>query len=539
MAQAQKDNRIVIRGKKARKELIAGAKFAYDAITATYGPKGTNVMLEKPFGRPKTTRDGVSVARDTYSSDRPKNMGTQRVLEASETTNRIAGDGTTATAALTYHLMKRGALAIAAGTHPMEIKKRLLDDSYKILDRLNELTIDVKDGQLKQVATISSGDPLLGQLISEAIEKVGADGGIIAEKAPVDDIEREYVDGYYLQSGFQALEGGKKELNNPQVIVSIKRLSSAAEIADVLTRTLQSVKFNPQTDGIPRFLLIGNIEDAAYINVINLIKEGKIDAIVLRTPPQFGDMGKQLLEDIAIYASCRPILDGTNTRELNESHVGTVDKVVASKSEATLFTDNETEAVKTRVQEIKDQIKSEAVDAISEKLKDRVAKLEGKIALFRIGGATDSVKEEVEDRVEDAIHATRAAVTYGVVAGGGITLLELSKLDISDTYRNALRDTFKQLLINANVKSDIGLNDKIRSWFNRELPFDKKIEEVLNAPTGFGFNLREKGELVNMVKSGVLDPSLVVEQIIKNATASATDMLTTDTLIVFEDTKEV
>lgn len=520
MAQDKKDNRVVIRGEEARKALIEGARKAYEAVTATYGPKGTNVMIEKPFGRPMTTRDGVSVARDTYFSDRPVNMGTQRVLEASETTNRVAGDGTTATVALTYHLLQRGCLAIAAGTHPMAIKKSLIEDSYKVLDKLSSLKKPVKKGQLRQVATISSGDPLLGKLISGAIERVGADGGIITEKAPVDDIGREFVDGYYLQSGFQALQAGKKELIDPFVIVAVRRLTSAADIADVLTKSLQSRGFNRQTDGIPRFLLIGNIEDAAYMTAVNFINQGKIDAVLIKTPPQFGDMGKQLLEDIATYAGCSPLTEGSSLRDIDQTFVGSIDKIVASKSESTLFADNSTEAVQVRIKEIKDQIKAEVVDAISEKLKDRVAKLEGKIALFRIGGATDTVKEEIEFRVEDAIHATRAAYNDGVVAGGGITLLELSKLDIGDSFKEALQDTFKQLLVNANLPAEI------------------KLDEALKAPIGHGFNLREDGELVDMIKAGVIDPALVIEQIVKNATAAATDMLTCETLIVFEDRKE-
>lgn len=520
MTQQKKDNRIIITGKEAREKLVQGAKFAYDAVTATYGPKGTNVMIEKPFGRPLTTRDGVSVARDAYTSDRPINMGAQRVLEASETTNRIAGDGTTATVAYTYHLINRGSLAIAAGVHPMEIKKQLLDDSYKLLDRLKELKKPVEGNQLNQVATVSSGDPLLGKLISEAIEHVGATGGITTEKAPLEDIEREYVDGYYLQSGFQALQAGKKEMADPLVLVISRRISSAADIASILSKSLGAVKFNPQESGVPRFLLIGNIEDAAYANAVNLINQAKIDAIVLRTPPQFGDMGKEVLEDIAAYAGCKPITDNVGINDLTSAHVGTITKVVASKTEATLFADKNTEEVNDRIQAIKDQLEVEVVDAIREKLQDRVAKLEGKIALFKIGGATDSVKEEVEFRVEDAIHATRAALTDGVVPGGGTTLLELSKSDVSDTTRLALQDTFKQLLLNAN------------------LPAELKLDEALRAPMGHGFNLRESGELVDMVKSGVLDPALVVEQIIKNGTASATDMLTTETLIVFEDAEE-
>jgi chaperonin GroEL len=521
MAQDAKDNRILLNEKDTRTKILEGAKASYDAVTATFGPRGKNVLLEKPFGRPMLTRDGVTVARDVYFSDRSKNMGAQLVLEASEVTNRIAGDGTTGTVALSYNLLKNGAQAIEAGVHPMEVKAQLLNDQNLMLDKLAKLAKPVKKGQLLSVATVSSGDPLLGQLISEAVERVGADGGILAEKAPLDDIEREFVNGYYLQSGFQALQSGKKELGNPFVIVTIRRLSSAADIADVLTKALQAFGFNPQTDGIPRFLIVGNVEDGAYINAVNLINQGKIDAIVVKSPPQFGEMSKQLLEDIAVYAGCSPITDTTNLRELNKSFVGTVDKVVSNKTETTIFSDNKTEAIQTRVQEIKDQLETETVDAVSEKLRDRVAKLEGKIALFRIGGATDTSKEEKEFRIEDAIHATRAAASDGVVPGGCTTLLELSKLEgLSEITRKSLRDTFKRLLVNANQPAEV------------------KLEEALKADYGFGFNLRGDGELVDMVKAGILDPKLVIEQVVKNSTQTAADSLSIGVSAVFEDKKD-
>lgn len=518
MAQEKKDNRIVIKGDKARQALLKGAKLAYDTVTPTYGAKGTNVMIEKPFGRPLTTRDGVTVARDTYTSDRAVNMGTQRTLEASETTNRVAGDGTTQTVAVTYNLLKQGSLAIAAGVHPMQIKQQFLEDSYKVLDKLEKMKTKVEDNQLKEVAAISSGDPLLGQLIAEAILKVGADGGIITEKAPIDDIEREFVDGYYLQSGFQALQVGKKEMVDPFVVVSVRRLSSAADAIDVLTNVAKAKGL--QQGQIPRVLLIGNIEDAAYNTIVENINRGTIDAIIVKTPPMFGDMGKQLLEDIALYAGCNAITESTVLRNIDGTYVGSIQKVVANKTESTLFADNDTEPVKTRVQEIKDLITTETVDAILEKLKDRVAKLEGKIALFRIGGATDSVKEEIEFRVEDAIHATRAAFSDGIVPGGGVALLELSKLDISEYYRNALQATFKRLLLNA------------------DMPAELKLHEALAASTGMGFNLKGNGELIDVVKEGIIDPALVLREVIKNATASATDMLTTETLLIFEDKAE-
>lgn len=505
---------------EARAKLLEGAKASYDAVMVSYGPKGSNCLIEKTFGRPVLTRDGVSIAREVYFSDRAKNMGSQLVLEASETTNRIAGDGTSGTVGLAYHLFKNGVQAIAAGMHPMDVKEMYMKDSYTLLAHLAKLSKSVKKGQLQQVASVSSGDKNLGTMIATAIEKVGVDGGIIAEKAPIEDVQCEFIDGYYLQNGFQALQAGKKELVDPFVIVSIRRLSSAVDAIEVLQKTAAAKGVQPGT--IPRFVFIGNVEDGAYNCICDNINRGTIDAVILKTPANFGDMGKQLLEDIAAYSFCEPITDSTNLKSFGESYVGRLDKIVASKNEATLFADNSTEVVLARIQEIKEQIETETVDAILEKLKDRVAKLEGKIALFKIGAATDTAKEELEYRVEDAIHATRAAAEYGVVSGGGSTLLELSKmLRVSDQYRAALECVFKQLLINAN------------------LPAELLLEKTRSAQTNMGYNLRSNDvELVDMIKAGILDPTLVVEQTIKNATEVVANALTTGIAIIFEDRKE-
>lgn len=526
MAQEQKDNKIVLKGDKVRTKLLEGALAAYETVTSTYGPKGRNVLIEKPFGRAVLTRDGVTVARDTYFSDRAKNVGAQAVLEASETTNRIAGDGTTATVALSYQLMKYGTQAINAGVHPMDVKSQLITDSQTILTKLEEMSKPVAKGQLQQVASISAGDPLLGQLIAEAIEYVGADGGILTEKAPVDSVEREYVDGYYLQSGFTALQMGKKEIIDPAVVVSSRRLSSAVDALEVLTSVARAK--NMQPGQIPRILFIGNIEDAAYNVIVENINAGRLDAIIIKTPAAYGEMGKELLNDIATLAGCDVITDSTNLKDLVREipdglfsdFVGSLDKVITNKTETTLFADNSTKAVKERVAQIKAQLENEIADPVIEKLRDRVAKLEGKIALFKIGAPTETAKEEIEFRVEDAIQATRAAASDGVVAGGGVALLALSKLSVGEVYRDALRDVFKQLLINANLPAEI------------------KLEEALQAADDFGYNLREGAELVNVVEAGILDPTLVVQQIIANATDVASNILTTDTLLIFENRKD-
>lgn len=512
----KKAGKILLTESAHKTRSFEGAKASYQAVSTTFGPKGKNVKIEKPFGRPLITRDGVTVAREIYFSDRAKNMGAQTLLEASETTNKLAGDGTSATVVLSYHLLKNGIQAIAAGVHPMEIREIYKKDSYKLLDKLNKLAKPAKSNQLEQVATVSSGDSNLGKMIATAIKRVGVDGGIITEKAPIEDIQCEFVDGYYLQSGFQALPTGKKELTDPYVIVSIRRLASASDVIEIMTKV---AKLNNLERGqIPKLVFIGNIEDAAYNCIVENLNRGVIDAIIIKTPYIFGEMGKQLLEDIAIYAACTPITDSTNLKSIDSSYVGAVSKVVANKQESTLFADNTTEEIDVRIHAIQDQINNESVDAILEKLKDRVAKLQGKIALFKIGAATDSGKEEIEFRVEDAIHATRAAAQYGVIAGGGVTWLELSKLDISKYYRNALQSTFKKLLTNANLPSELKLN------------------EALYATSGMGYDLKsENPELVDIIKAGILDPKLVVEQVIINSTETIGNELAIGKGIIIEE----
>lgn len=518
----KKENRIITLEDEIRAKLLEGAQATYDAVGLSYGPRGKNVLVEKGFGRPIVTRDGVTIARDIFFSDRARNAGSQLITEAAESSNRIAGDGTTATTVLSYYLLKNSVQAIAAGNHPMEIKDILTQDGSTLLASLEPLVKPVKDEQLKEVATVSAGDPLIGQLIAEAILYVGQDGGILTEKAPIANVEREYVDGYYIQSGFTALPGGKKELEDPFVIVSSKRITSAALVTELITKALLSQGVTQETiqrtGKVPTLLFIGNFEDAAYLAIVGLINKGMIDAIVVKTPPQFGDMGKELLGDIATYTNCLPITESVSIKDFDASYVGKVDRVITSKSESTLFADHETQAIIERIADIRQKIEVEDSPALVEKLKDRVAKLEGKICLFKIGGTLETEKEELEYRIEDAINSTRNAYNEGIVAGGGVTFLELSKIPtLSDISRNALRDTFKKLLENAN------------------LPVELKLNEALNAPSGHGFNLRKGGKLVDMVKEGVIDPVVVVREVVKNSISAISTAITIGAGIIFED----
>lgn len=505
-----------------RAKFMEGAKAAHDAAAMSYGPKGRNIVIEKGFGRPLYTRDGITILRDLFFSDRAKNMGTQAITEASENSNRIAGDGSTAVALLTYQLLANAVQAVAAGQHPMDVSEIITKDGQIILEELKKLVIPVKDEQLKEVAIVSAGDPLLGQLIAEAILYVGEDGGILTEKAPITEIEREYVDGYYLQSGFTALQAGKKELMDPWVIVSSKRLSSAADAVEILNRIMIAKGMTPEQmrTQIPRILFVGNIEDAAYTTIVNSINAGQIDAVIIKTPPMYGELGKYLLEDIAVYAGCELLTDNHSLKTFGVRFIGSVDKVVANKSESTLFADNETEAVMSRIATIKDQIEAEEIPAVAEKLKDRISKLEGKIAIFKIGAPTDTSKEELEFRIEDAINSTRHAYAEGIVPGGGVTLLELSKCNVSNITRKALRSTFQQLLINANLSSEL------------------KLDEILKAKKGYGYNLKKSDQLIDVVKEGIVDAYVVVREVVIHASNVAAETIKVGLSIISTDDRK-
>lgn len=506
--QEKKDSKYVVLGDEAKKNLIEGARQLFETVSVTYGPKGRNMLVEKSYGKFMLTRDGVTVARETYTNDGGVNIGTQALNEAAEITNRMAGDGTSATVILGYHLMRYGVQAIAAGIHEMDVRDMLFADRDILLKELGAIGKKPVKKQLQQVATVSSGDTALGQLIAEALAHVGPDGGIITEKAYTSEVEREYVDGYYLQSGFTALQEGKKELSDTPVVVVSRTIRGGTEVVDILQKVSEVTGHAP---GQPmRILLVGNLEDDAYNTVIENIKRHTIDAIIIKTPPMFGDMGKELLEDIAAYCNCEPISETTTLDIVDKKYVGKIHRVKVSKTESTLFADKLTDLADLRIAYIKSQIAAKDVvaAAILEKLKDRLAKLQGKIALFKIGGATDTSKEEKEFRVEDAINATRAAYTDGVVPGGGATLLKLAGLKtLSTITRDALEDTFKQLLLNAGLEAEVKL-DAARG-------------------SGKGYDLKNgHGELTDMVESGVLDPKLVVEQVIVNATQAAADILT-------------
>ncbi len=527
MAQTPKDGKQFYFGEEARAALLAGAKTVYDAVTLTYGPKGQNVIIEKTYGRPLVTRDGVTVARESYLEDRKANQGAQLLIEASQTTNRVAGDGTSATVALTFHLIRLGLQRIAAGANPMDVKKEIKDDVQLLLKQLAKLSKEVAKGQLQQVAAVSCGDEALGRLIAEAVEQVGSDGGIIAEKALITGVDRQYVNGYFLQQGFTAIQAGKKEVTTPYIVCSSKLLSSAADMVTLLNKVGerahidQAIPLNQPLTNPLQVSFFGEFEGEAYNVLVANIQKGAFDGTITKTPPM-GDMGPQFLEDLAVYTGGKLIAQGDKLADIDASYFGTAEKVAATDTQTTVFGGGHAdEDLEKRVREIKDRMKTEEVDAVTEKLRDRLAKLENKIALFRIGGATETEREELEFRVEDAVQATRAAASDGVVLGGGVTLVALSRHpEIGALFAGALTSVFKQLVENAGMPGEVMLN------------------ALYELHEGYGFDLKQKGDVVNLEDAGILDPTLVVQQVLTNAAATAADAVSLGAIITFIDREE-
>ena len=522
MAQPVKDHKILIPTEQARHKLLKGIQDIYEAVATTYGPRGLNVQIEKSYGKFVLTRDGVSVAREVYTKHRAENMAMQLMLEASNTSNRLAGDGTTATIVLTYWLIREALKLVAAGANPMDLRDQLNNDATILLKELEAYTKPVTDGQLKQVATVSCGDPLLGTMIAEAVEHVGLDGGIIAEKAFIDGVEREYQEGYYLQEGFNGLAEGKRELINPIIVVTGKRIASNADFVELMDKIARLARVDMKAGERLNVAIIGEFEGDARNSFITNINQGNLNGVLVKSPST-GDMAIQYLEDIAIYCGAKMLTAGESIKNMDARYLGKAERVICTPYTTSIFGGiGATEDVEARVADIKERIEAEESDNLQEKFRDRIAKLQGKIAVFRIGGITETAKEELEYRIEDALQATKAALDKGVVPGGASTLLRLSEsAGLSTITKSALRGVFTRLMQNAN------------------LPAEVKLDQVLNTKAPMGINLRGDTEkLVDLIKAGVLDPALVLQEVIKNATSTAGNAVTIGLMITFEDLKE-
>lgn len=492
----------------ARSKLLSGATKIYEAVSSTYGPAGNNVILGMPFGDATLTRDGVTVAKRTILEDRAEDDAAQILKQASEKTNKTAGDGTTATVVLGYHLFKNGYRLVAAGENGMVLKKQIIEDSKKVIDFLKKQSEDGKK-HLLEVATVSAGDPAIGALVADTIEDIGNEGGITIREQNYPTIDVEKVNGYYFDKGFFALNQ-QVEYANPLIFVTQKQLASNSDIVPLLSKVINGDNKN--------LVIIGEVRmnsDAMNTLMLNVM-QNKLNAVVV-PPPAFSDEGTLFMQDIALYVGSKLFLSGSDIAEVktDDSYFGSAERVVVTQDKAIVFRGKgDIEAITDRAAEIRGAMLKETSAHRKDSLEQRYSKLTGKIAIVNVGGSTPTEMEELRYRVEDAIEATKSAMADGVLVGGATMLVKASQLDISQLYKNALLDTFRKLMSNAAE------------------PADYRLEQIRRAKDGYGFNLRNMTqEPVNLEEQGIWDATRAVVQTVENATSAAGSLLTVGAII--------
>jgi len=512
----------------ARDRMLRGVNTLANAVKVTLGPKGRNVIIEKSFGAPRSTKDGVTVAKEIELTDRFENLGAQLIREVASKTNDKAGDGTTTATVLAQAIVVEGLKSVAAGMNPMDLKRGVDKAVAKVVEEIKHSAKKVTtNAEISQVGTISAnGDTEVGEMIAKAMAKVGNEGVITVEEAKTADTELDVVEGMQFDRGYLSpyfitnAEKMEADLEEPMILLFEKKLSSLQPLLPVLEAVVQS--------GRPLLIIAEDVEGEALATlVVNKLRGGLRVAAV--KAPGFGDRRKAMLEDIAILTGGQLISEdlGIKLENVTLEMLGKAKKVTITKDDTTLVDGaGEKSGIEGRISQIKKQIEDTTSDYDKEKLQERLAKLAGGVAVVRVGGSTEVEVKEKKDRVDDALNATRAAVEEGIVPGGGVCLLKASKVldgfkgDNDDQeagvaiVRRALQAPIRQIAENAGVEGSIVVG---------------KVLE--NASATFGFNAQTE-EYVDMVKAGVIDPAKVVRTALQDAASVAGLMITTEAAIV-------
>jgi chaperonin GroEL len=512
----------------ARDRMLRGVNILANAVRVTLGPKGRNVVIEKSFGAPRSTKDGVSVAKEIELSDRFENLGAQLIREVASKTNDKAGDGTTTATVLAQAIVVEGLKSVAAGMNPMDLKRGIDKAVAKVVEEIKNSSKKVTtNSEIAQVGTISAnGDTEVGEMIARAMDKVGNEGVITVEEAKSLETELDVVEGMQFDRGYLSpyfitnAEKMEVELEEPLILLFEKKLSSLQPLLPVLEAVVQS--------GRPLLIVAEDVEGEALATlVVNKLRGGLRVAAV--KAPGFGDRRKAMLEDIAILTGGQLISEdlGIKLENVTIDMLGKSKKVSITKDDTTIVDGSGDKAgIEGRVSQIKRQIEDTTSDYDREKLQERLAKLAGGVAVVRVGGSTEVEVKERKDRVDDALNATRAAVEEGIVPGGGVALLKASRAldnlkgDNDDQeagvaiVRRALQAPIRQIAENAGVEGSIVVS---------------KVLE--NASATFGFNAQTE-EYVDLVSAGVIDPAKVVRTALQDAASVAGLMITTEAAIV-------
>ena len=517
----------------ARNRVLGGAKSLYDAVKVTYGPKGRNVVIAKGFGGPTVTHDGVTVAEGI---ELPENddetlgykVGADLIKQAAKNLNKQAGDGTTTVTVLTYSILKEANRLIAAGHNPMELRKGIEQAGAEIVKELNKLAepIEGKSDRVAEVATISAGDAEIGKLIAGVIEKVGKDGVVTVEAGQGLELEAEVVEGFSLDKGwvspFFVTDAGRQEAvyEKPAILITDKKISSVQEFLPMLEKLAQSGKKDV-------VLIADEVEgEALSILVLNKLK-GVFNTVAVKAP-SFGDRRKDVLRDIAVLTGATVISEdhGLTFENSGLEVLGSARKVIVGKDETTIIEGaGKPSGVKERIAEIKSLSENASSEYEKEQFDKRAAALSGKVAVIKVGGATETEIDEKKFRVDDAVAATKAALAEGIVAGGGVTLVNLAgnlKVNGADSLsvgRQILKDALKQPFL--QIMKNAGLNA------------DALLAQVESGKPGFGVNvMKPEDGLIDVKKAGVIDPARVTKEAVQNAVSIASTAATMGALVV-------
>ena len=517
----------------ARNRVLGGAKSLYDAVKVTYGPKGRNVVIAKGFGGPTVTHDGVTVAEGI---ELPENddetlgykVGADLIKQAAKNLNKQAGDGTTTVTVLTYSILKEANRLIAAGHNPMELRRGIEQAGAEIVKELTKLAepIEGKSDRVAEVATISAGDAEIGKLIAGVIGKVGKDGVVTVEAGQGLELEAEVVEGFSLDKGwvspFFVTDAGRQEAvyEKPAILITDKKISSVQEFLPMLEKLAQSGKKDV-------VLIADEVEgEALSILVLNKLK-GVFNTVAVKAP-SFGDRRKDVLRDIAVLTGATVISEdhGLTFENAGLEVLGSARKVIVGKDETTIIEGaGKPSGVKERIAEIKSLSENASSEYEKEQFDKRAAALSGKVAVIKVGGATETEIDEKKFRVDDAVAATKAALAEGIVAGGGVTLvnlagnLKVSGADSLSVGRQILKDALKQPFL--QIMKNAGLNA------------DALLAQVESGKPGFGVNvMKPEDGLIDVKKAGVIDPARVTKEAVQNAVSIASTAATMGALVV-------
>jgi chaperonin GroEL len=517
---------------EARKALELGVDAVANAVKVTLGPKGRYVVLDKKFGAPTITNDGVTIAREIEVQDVFQNQGAQLVREVATSTNDVAGDGTTTATVLAQSIVREGLRNVAAGANPLSLKKGIETAVELVVKNIETQSKEIsgKD-QIARVATISAGDEEIGDVIADAIDKVGKDGVVNVEEGQTFGMDLEFTEGMQFDKGYispyMVTDQDRMEatLEDPYILIANQKIGSVRDVLPVLEQTIQS--------GKPLLIIAEDVEGESLATLVVNKLRGTFTGVAVKAPG-FGDRRKRMLEDIAVLTGGEVITEemGLKLENTQLSQLGRARRVVVAKDTTTIVDGaGDSNAIKGRINQIKTEIEGTDSDFDREKLQERLAKLSGGVAVVKVGAATETEMREKKHRVEDALQATRAALEEGIVPGGGVALLQaaaaikLDDIELDDEKTGAkivlraLEEPLRQIAENAGMEGSVVVNDVRKA----------KKGQGLNAATG---------EIVDLVAAGIIDPAMVTRSALQNAASIAKNILTTEAIVAEIPDKE-